>query len=251
MKKMLISVAALSGIGIAAPVAAQYPIANQNGSSVEAGANLSARIAHLQTRMQTGVQSGAITRQEARPLRQQLRQLTQLERRYSRDGLTRQERTDLQQRIRPLRQDLRMADGRAHGRDDQPEQWDRDDGYAQNGRYGRENGEYSDRIDSNRDGYDDRDYNRNGRWDDDMADGRDQPAQRGGLGGIFDRILGNAGGSGLRVGEQASANLYGVPTEYRNQYRDGNGVYYRSDGRQIYQIDARTQTVARIYSMNN
>ncbi len=40
-----------------------------------------------------------------------------------------------------------------------------------------------------------------------------------------------------------------MPYAYRNQYRDGSGVYYRSDGRNIYQIDARTQTVARIYPM--
>ena len=41
-----------------------------------------------------------------------------------------------------------------------------------------------------------------------------------------------------------------MPYEYRNQYRDGNGVYYRSDNRAIYQIDARTDTVVRIYSLN-
>lgn len=251
MKNILISIAALSAFGIAAPAAAQSSNANQNRNGGNASANLSARIGQLQTRIQAGVQSGAISRQEARPLRQQLRQLTQLERQYSRDGLTREERTDLQQRIRTLRQQLRTADGGARGRYDQWEQWDRDDGYGQNGQYGDQNGQYGDRIDSNRDGYDDRDYDRDGRWDDDVADGRDQPGQRSGLGGIVDRIFGNAGDSDLRVGQRASANLYGVPAEYRNQFRDGNGVYYRSDGRQIYQIDARTQTVARIYSMNN
>jgi hypothetical protein len=31
-------------------------------------------------------------------------------------------------------------------------------------------------------------------------------------------------------------------------YRDGNGVYYRSDGRNIYQIDARTNVVTRVFS---
>jgi hypothetical protein len=41
----------------------------------------------------------------------------------------------------------------------------------------------------------------------------------------------------------------GVPYEYRDQFRDGNGVYYRSDGRNIYQIDARSQTVVRIFPM--
>jgi hypothetical protein len=40
-----------------------------------------------------------------------------------------------------------------------------------------------------------------------------------------------------------------VPYAYRSQYRDGERAYYRSDGRQIYQIDPRTQTVVRIYAM--
>ena len=67
------------------------------------------------------------------------------------------------------------------------------------------------------------------------------------LGQIIDRVTGNGG---LRVGQQATANLGAVPYAYRAQYRDGNGAYYRSDGRQIYQIDARTHTVARVYAMN-
>jgi hypothetical protein len=58
------------------------------------------------------------------------------------------------------------------------------------------------------------------------------------------------GGGGLRVGQRVSGNLGAVPYEYRSQYRDGNGVYYRADNRSIYQIDARTDTVVRIYSLN-
>ena len=54
---------------------------------------------------------------------------------------------------------------------------------------------------------------------------------RGGIGGIFDRVLGSDDCPGLRVGQRATGNLGAVPYEYRNRYRDGNGVYYRSDGR--------------------
>jgi hypothetical protein len=64
---------------------------------------------------------------------------------------------------------------------------------------------------------------------------------------MIDSMLGTGG---LRVGQRASSNLYGVPAEYRGQYRDGNGAYYRSDGRNIYQIDARSQTVVRVYTMS-
>jgi hypothetical protein len=77
---------------------------------------------------------------------------------------------------------------------------------------------------------------------------------RGGIAGIFDDIFGrddnDCYSTGLTVGARASGNLYAVPSAYRYRYRDGNGVYYRSDGRQIYQIDARTSTVLRIYPID-
>lgn len=247
MKKIILSVAAVSALAIAAPVSAQYANGGyqQTGTyqgNQGANGNISVRIAQLQTRIQAGVQSGAISSSEAQPLRQQLRQLTRLERQYSMNGLTGQERADLQQRLRNLRQQVRTADGGANGRYDQ---YDRDNGYS-DGQYGQ-TGQY-DRVDRDNDGFDDRDYDRDGRWDDDVQGGQyEQPAQRGGLGGVIDRVLGTGG---LRVGQRASGNLGAVPYEYRNQYRDNSTSYFRSDGRQIYQIDARTQTVVRVYSMN-
>jgi hypothetical protein len=59
------------------------------------------------------------------------------------------------------------------------------------------------------------------------------------------------GGGTLRVGQRVDANarLGAVPYEYRDQYRDGNGVYYRADNRAIYQIDSRNDVVLRIYPM--
>ena len=58
------------------------------------------------------------------------------------------------------------------------------------------------------------------------------------------------GGGGLRVGQRASGNLHGVPYQYQGQFRDGNGYSFRSDGRAIYQIDARSNTVVRTYAIN-
>jgi hypothetical protein len=257
MKTNPLLIPAIALLALGAPAAAQMSqgtYSGQNGGNGyqnRAGANLSARIAQLQARLQAGVQSGAISRQEAIPLRQQLRQLTRLEGQYSRNGLTGQERAELQQRIRDLRQQLRTADGGAQGRYDPWNQWDQEDRYGQHGPYGQ-NGEYVDRIDRNNDGFDDRDYDRDGRWDDDVNNGGyQQPARTGGLGGILGNVLGGVGlGGGLRVGQSAPANLYAVPAEYRDQYRDGNGAYYRSDGRSIYQIDARTNVVARVYPLN-
>ena len=149
------------------------------------------------------------------PLRQQLRQLTRLERQYARNGISGQERGELQRRMRDLRQGIHRADGNEQAR------WDR---------YDREDG-----------------YGRDGQWSgrDDDRGGYDQP--RTGLGGVIDAVV---GGGNLRVGQRVSGNLRELDGRYRNDYRDDNRGYYRTDGRQIYQIDARTQTVVRVYPMN-
>jgi hypothetical protein len=330
MRKLIIALAATTAIAAAAPAAAQF------------GGTAQLRTDQLQAQIQAGVQNGTITRAEAMPLRDQLRQLSQLERQYSRGGLSIQERTDLRNRTASLREQIRLAvrnndtrydrDDRYGdrydrdcppglekknngclppgqvGRDGRDDRWggndrigttdwiDRNrDGYDDrdlnrdrriddrewrmagdrydDDRYGRDdrNSRTTDWIDRNRDGYDDRDLNRDRRIDDRewrTADGqyggdryerdddryeRDDDRyetpepRRGGIGGVIDNIL---GGGGLRVGQRVSGNLGAVPSEYRSQYRDGNGVYYRADNRSIYQIDARTDTVVRIYSLN-
>lgn len=230
-KIIFIALAATSAIAAAAPASAQSSGYSGYGSG-------QVRSDQLRLQLQAGVRSGAISRAEAMPLRDQLLQLTRLERLYARDGISGRERADLQHRINSLRQGIRIAErggeGR-YGRDDN--RYDRDDD-----RYGRD-----DRNDRDNDGWDDRDHNRDGRWDNDQGYGREPVADRGIIGQVLDRVTGSAG---LRVGQRASADLGAVPYAYRNDYRDGNGAYYRSDGRQIYQIDPRTQTVVRIYAMN-
>lgn len=216
-----------------------------------AGANLSARIGQLHNRLEAGIQSGSITRREAPPLRRQLRDLTMLERQYAADGIGGRERGDLQRRIVDLRQAIRFADGNDQARWDR---YDREDEYGRYDRYGNTDGDrdgYDDRYGDRDDGRDDHD---DGRWEDDRNEAAypQQPA-RGGLGGIIDALLGGGGvgaGGGLRVGQRAPAGLYGLPYAERDRYRDGNGAYYRTDGRQIYQIDARSQTVVRIHPMS-
>ena len=266
-KTSFIALAATSAIAAAAPASAQS--GGYGGNAYGANSNIEVRADQLQMRLQAGVRSGAITRSEAMPLRAQLRELMRLESLYARDGISGRERADLQHRINSLRQGIRMAergaDGR-YGRDDDrygrdDDRYDRDERYGRgdvDSRYDRNNDGWDDRdgnrdgrwdvdsrYDSNRDGYDDRDYNRDGRWDNDQ--GYQQSDNRGVVGQILDRVTGN---NGLRVGQRASANLGSVPYAYRDQYRDGDNFYYRSDSRNIYQIDARTQTVVRVYSMN-
>jgi hypothetical protein len=251
MNKIIIALAATTAFAGAAPAAAQYGM----------GGNGQIRSDQLQMQLQAGVRSGAISRAEAMPLREQLMQLTRLERLYARDGISGRERADLQHRINTVRQGIRLAeragDGR-YGRDDDRYGRD-DDSYARDGGYDRNNDGWDDRDgnrdgrwdvdarnDSNRDGWDDRDSDRDGRWDNDEGYGREQVSDRGMVGQILDRVTGNGG---LRVGQRISADLGAVPYSYRSQYRDGASAYYRSDGRQIYRIDPRTQTVVQIYAM--
>jgi cell division protein FtsB len=233
MKKLLIAASALGALAAAAPATAQY--ANQGGyANANAGgaAGVQNRLARLDARIQAGVQAGTIDRNEAHSLRQQLRDISRLERQYSRNGLSQQERADLQQRVRLFRDELAMADGRGRGQ------------------YGYNNGGYGNG------GYDDDDaYGQGGPYDAYCED--DTNRDRGGLGGIIDSIFGggrndsnNDCDRALRVGQRASGSLYAVPSHLRSRFRDGGGVVYRSDGRNVYQIDARTSVVLRVYDVD-
>jgi hypothetical protein len=259
MRKTFFALATVSAIAFAAPAAAQYETTN---------ANMRVRVDQLQSRLQAGVQAGTITRAEARTLREQLRQLRALETQYSVNGLTQSERQDLQGRIQALRRDLRTAEASDNGQRYGQSDWmDRDrDGYDdrdrdRDGRWDddvRGGSQYgsADWVDRDRDGYDDRDRDRDGRWDDDQGGyGQGGPYEevdeacqtRSGVGGVIDTVLGR---ECLRVGARAPTNLGAVPSAYRNQFRDGSGYYYRSDGDRVYQIDSRTRTVTRVYDID-
>jgi hypothetical protein len=240
MKKLLMTMTALSAFAVAAPAAAQNGYGAQNGyANVNAGGamGIQNRIANLDARFQAGLQSGAITRQEAQSIRPQLRQLRQLERQYSANGLTQWERQDLQQRVRTVREQLRMADGgRYAGRDsdDNYGQWN-DDRYN-NGQYN--NGQYNN-------GY----YGQGGPYQEVSEVCGSRSSSGGVLGGIIGSILGG-GDNCLSVGERVTGNLGALPNQYRNQFRDGGGYYHRYVNGRVIQIDARTQTVVRIYDVD-
>jgi hypothetical protein len=101
MKKIILSIAAVAALsaGAVAPASAQ-----------SRGSGLDNRIENLQAQIQRGVQRGTISRNEAQPLRNQLRDLTRLERQYSRGGFTRAEQRSLQQGIQSLRQRISYAE---------------------------------------------------------------------------------------------------------------------------------------------
>jgi hypothetical protein len=100
MKKIVLSIAAVAALSAgAAPAMAEGR-----------GSNLDHRIDTLKQQIQRGVQRGAISRNEAGPLRDRLRDLTRLERQYGRGGFTRAEQRTVQQRIQALRQQVRAAE---------------------------------------------------------------------------------------------------------------------------------------------
>ena len=232
MKKYLMTMVAVSALAIGAPAAAQYA-GGQNGGQYGGqypGGDVHMGVQQLQARLQAGVRSGAISRREAGPLDEQIRQISQYERFNGRDGLSGRERSYLQQRIANLREHIRYAEqtgnsrdqryGRA-GYDDRQAYGDRRDYAEGDNGYGRDA-----RVDRNGDGWDDRDLDRDGRIED---------------------ARGEEAGAYLRVGERLSGDFDEMPARYRDTYRDGNGSYYRYDRGNVYQVDARTNLILRIF----
>jgi hypothetical protein len=123
MKRIYMSLAAVSALAVTAPLAAQ-PWSGGRSTSGQ-----------LQARFDAGVQSGAISRREAMPLRAQLRQFMQLERQYSRAGFTRRERNVLEGRSRTLTMNIAFAERSGNSRfaDDRRGN-DGKDNFALNGR---------------------------------------------------------------------------------------------------------------------
>jgi hypothetical protein len=235
MKTFLIALSASAALAAAAPAAAQIGV-NSNVNA-NAGVNLQNRIAQLDTRLQAGIQSGAITQTEARSLRQQVRELRRLERQYSRNGLTQAERQDLQQRLRTTRQQFRMADNGGNGR------WNDNDDYAYGqAPYGQQQQPYYGQ--QGQQPY----YGQGGPYEE-VTEACESRSGGGIVGQIFGSILGGSRNDCLEVGERATGNLMAVPYQYQSQFRDGNGIVYRSDGQRVYQIDARTSTVLRVYAI--
>ena len=155
MKKIITAIAALSAIGLAAPAVAQDRYGNNNSygynNGYGGGRGIEARTDQLRQRLQMGIQRGVISRQEASYLRDGIRQLTRMERQYSRDGLSRNERRFLQDRLQQLQQQIHAAERNRDGRD-----------WGDGDRDGRDGRDWRDGRDDRNDG--------DHRWDDDRRD---------------------------------------------------------------------------------
>ncbi|MCD2324088.1 hypothetical protein LQ953_08700 [Sphingomonas sp. IC-56] len=101
----------LAGLGIAAATVPATAMAAPAPGYAQAGwQNINARQARLESRINQGIRSGALNRNEATRLRNEFRALSRLEAQYrrSRPGLTLNERRDLDRRFDALSARIRV-----------------------------------------------------------------------------------------------------------------------------------------------
>ena len=213
MRPIHLAMSAVVALAMAVPAAGQVRGGYNYGYNHDADTRFDLRIEQLENRIEAGTRAGTINRREAWRLRNQLSQIDRLEDRYARGGFSVAERRDLQQRIRNLRQNVRVADRGS---------WDR--------------------------------YERYGYWgDEDRYLGRGGPigetacVDRRGFAGLIDDLTGRE--TCFSVGQRFTGGLYALPNTYRMRYRARPGVYYRTDGRNIIAIDARTHVILDIDPM--
>jgi hypothetical protein len=104
MKKILLSIAAVSAVAAAVPAVASaqsygpnggYDRGPDRGYHQDVGGD---RVARLDQRIDVGIRSGGLSRNEAWRLKGDLRETARLESRYRRGGLSGWERADLDRR---------------------------------------------------------------------------------------------------------------------------------------------------------
>ena len=134
MKKILLSIAAVSAIAAAAVPAMASAQAygpdrgpDRYDRGHDRGYGQSDRVARLDQRIDMGIRSGSLTRNEAWRLKGDLRETARLQARYSRNGLNGWERADLDRRFDRISAQIRYE---RHDRDR-----DRDRDYDYGRRY--------------------------------------------------------------------------------------------------------------------
>ena len=110
MKTITLTLAAVSAMAMATPLAAQTWQDDRGGSSQSRSWNVGRpKTDDLRMQLDTGIARGAITRREALTLRTDLSELVRLERNYDRDGISRSESHTLMLRGTSLQRLIRRA----------------------------------------------------------------------------------------------------------------------------------------------
>lgn len=222
MKTIFLTMAA--AICVATPAAAQPWQGRGNQQSVE-----------LQTRIDAGVRSGAISQRELYSLRASLRQLTTLERQLGIGGLTGRENATLRLRGNELRQQIHFASQTGAGAR-----------FEGNGR-----GDNRDRA-----GWDARyDSEHRTAWDDRYMSDRNSAWESGRQGnmGLNSRFAASTRGArfagDVGIGQRASRRMVAMPDQYRGEFRDSDEVYYRYDSERVYEIDRDSNLIVRLFDL--
>jgi hypothetical protein len=133
MKSIYLSLAAVSALAVAAPLAAQSW--HDEGSAPRSWNGERSNVAQLQLQLDSGIDHGSITRREAMPLRDSLNELIRMERHFGANGFNRQERNILQLRSASLHRQIDNAEHNGNFRDRRADRGDDGrDGYAINAR---------------------------------------------------------------------------------------------------------------------
>ena len=114
MKKILLSIAAVSAVAVAVPAVASaqsYDRGHGRGGYQDVGGD---RVARLDQRIDMGIRNGGLSRNEAWRLKGDLRETARLESRYRRGGLSGWERQDLDRRYDRISAQIRYE---RHDRD--------------------------------------------------------------------------------------------------------------------------------------
>lgn len=115
MKKILLSIAAVSAVAATALPVAAMAQSYDRGYNDRGGWNQGGdRVARLDQRIDMGIRNGSLDRREAWRLKSDLRETARLQHRYSRDGLSRWERADLDRRFDRISAQIRYE---RHDRD--------------------------------------------------------------------------------------------------------------------------------------
>jgi hypothetical protein len=224
MKIIFLTMAAIAGLTVTPSVAAQSWRGHE------------ARTASLQMQLDEGIRSGAISRRDIPALRNGLRQLVNLERRFSPNGISNREGAILDQRGMEMRRQIVMAkrsgtsDVFANNGNDRRSDWE--------ARYDREHrAAWDARYVSERSAQYENDFGRDRGME---SDRRFDGPNRG------DRFAGD-----VRVGQRFSSRMSSLPANYRNEYKDDASAYYGYDNERIYKVDRQTGIILGMLDLSN
>ena len=117
MKKILLSIAAVSAIAVAVPAAASaqsYGHDRNDRGGWDQGGN---RAAQLDQRIDISVRNGTLNRRGAVRLKTELRDTARLESRWARDGLSRSERIEIDRRFDRISAQINYRQSYGYGND--------------------------------------------------------------------------------------------------------------------------------------